>query len=221
MPHKRVNNELKLEGVRLIWRNFRGEKALFNENGKRKFAIPLDEDLALELRDIGWNIRDNSKKRLEDPSKELLYHLDVTVKLDGRVPPRMFIVGKKWSEERQEEISIRTLVDDDNVPASVLDFAPLDYVDLILRPFNYDVNGNQGVVAYLKTLFAFLRADELETKYAHIPIEGPEEQTAIEAGDDILDVEGGEWLEDDETEMDIQERNMQGRGRMALERGSS
>lgn len=204
---KRVNNELKLEGVRLIWRNFAGEKKLFNETGKRQFSIPLDEPMALELREMGWNVRDNQKKVDAGEAAELLYHLGVTVKMDGRVPPRMFVVAQKWSETDQKQISVRTLIDDKDVPASVLDFAPIEYVDLILRPFNWDVNGKQGVSAYLKTLFAFLRQDELESKYAHIPIEGPE-QAAIEAGDDILDVEGGEWLEDDEE-------------RLALPRGTS
>jgi hypothetical protein len=198
MAYKRVNNELKLEGVRLIWRNFAGEKKLYNENGKRQFAIPLEEPLALELRDIGWNVRDNSRKVQEDPSKELLYHLDVTVKLDGRVPPRIFMVAKKWSEEQQKEISIRTQLDEDTI--MLLDYAELETVDLILRPFNWDVNGKQGVSAYLKTLFAFLRQDDLEAKYAHIPIEGPE-QLAIEAGDDILDVEGGEWIDENDPEI--------------------
>jgi hypothetical protein len=199
-PYKRVRDEVKLEGISLIWRNFAGEKKLYNENGKRQFAIPLEEEMALELYFAGWNVKDNSNK-VNDPThsaEEVLYHLDVTVKMDSKVPPRLFVVAKKWSEKEQGQISVRTLVDDIDVPLSILDFAPIDYADVILRPFNWDVNGKQGVSGYLKTLFAFLRVDDLEAKYAHIPIEGPEQQLEIEAGEDILDVEGGEWLEDPE-----------------------
>jgi hypothetical protein len=201
-PYKRVREEIKLEGIQLIWRNFAGEKKLYNENGKRQFAIPLEEDLALELYDAGWNVKDNVNK-VNDPThaaSEVLYHLDVTVKMDGRVAPRIFMVAKKWSENEQREISVRTLLDDENVPLAILDYAPVDYADVILRPFNWDVNGKQGVSGYLKTLFAFLKQDDLESKYAHIPIEGPE-QLAIESGDDgILDDER-EWIDEDDPEI--------------------
>lgn len=196
-PYKRVTEEIKLEGIQLIWRNFAGEKKLYNENGKRKFAIPLDEDVALKLYNAGWNVKDNVNKvnDLTHSAEEVLYHLEVNVKIDGKVMPRLFVVAKKWSEREQGAISVRTLLDEENVPLAILDFAPVEYADVILRPFNYDINGKKGVSAYLKTLFAFLRQDDLEAKYAHIPIEGPE-QAEIEAGDDILDVEGGEWIED-------------------------
>jgi hypothetical protein len=219
MANKRteVKHEITLEGVKMIWKNFAGEKKLFNESGKRNFAIPLDEDLALELRQVGWNVKDNQKKVDRGEADELLYHLPVTVKMDGKRPPRIFMIAKKWSAAEKREIVTRTQLDD--VTVMLLDYAELDNVDVTIRPFNYDVNGSQGVAAYLKLLFAELHQDDLEKKYAHIPIED-ETQLAIEAGDGILDVEG-EWEEDEElTELDIQDRNMLGR-RLALGRGNS
>lgn len=200
MAHKKVYDEIKLEGIRPIYRNFAGEKRMYNENGKRNFAIPLDPELALELREIGWNVKDNEKKRNEERKqglepRELLYHLPVTVKMDGKIPARIFMIAKKWSELEQKEVVTRTPLDE--VTAMLLDYAELDLVDVQIRPYNYDVNGSQGVTAYLKLMFAWLHQDDLEKKYAHIPLDTGTERLAIESGDDgILDVEG-QW--DDET----------------------
>lgn len=217
-PYKRVTEELKLEGCRLMWRNFAGEKRLYNENGKRQFAIPLEEPLALTLREIGWNVRDNSKKveeaKLQGNELELLYHLDVTVKMDSKNPPRIFLISKRWDEVEQMEKPSRTLLDEDTV--GLLDVARFANVDLILRPYNWEMSGKKGVSAYLKTLFAELEQDELEQKYAHIPIDN--EQLAIEAPDDILDGEVlAEW-EDDVLD-EIEQRDV--RQRRALERGAA
>jgi hypothetical protein len=76
----------------------------------------------------------------------------------------------------------------------LVDWARFDMIDLKLSPFNYDINGKKGVSAYLVTMFGFLHVDSLEQKYADIP---EDEQMAIEAGDDVIDVE---WTEDDEDE---------------------
>jgi hypothetical protein len=182
VPYKRVNDEIKLENVRMIWRNFAGEEKPMNNKGKRNFAIPLDEELALQLRDIGWNIGDNSKKVADGRAEELLYHLSVTVKMDGKRPPKIWMITR--SKNR------RTPLDEDTV--MLLDVAEFELVDVILRPFNWDVQGKQGVAAYLKTLFAVLREDELELKYQDVPVEG----APLEL-ENIIDVEG-EWIDDDD-----------------------
>lgn len=182
MVHKRVTEDLKLENIRPMWRNFAGEKRLYNESGKRIFSIPLDEPLALELREIGWNIRDNSKKVKEDPNKELLYHLDVTVKMDGKRPPRIFMITK--SQNRRTQLDEDTLV--------LLDYAEFDLVDVIIRPFNWDVQGKQGVAAYLKTGFFTIHEDDLEKKYSHVPIDNAAAPLEIE---NVIDVES-EWVDE-------------------------
>jgi len=192
MPN-RVKEKITLENVRLIWRNFAGEKRLYNENGKRNFSIPLDEDVALELRDIGWNVKDNKRKVDEGLAEEILYHLPVTVKMDGKRPPRMFLISKKWDERTQREEPRRTQLDEETM--MLLDYAEFDTVDVILRPFNWEMNGSQGVTAYLETLFATLHQDDLEKKYAHIQLE--DERPALEAGDDVIDVDG-EWVDDED-----------------------
>jgi hypothetical protein len=178
---KRVEDPVTLENIRLIWKNFAGEKRLFNDEGKRNFSIPLTEEVALQLREIGWNVKDNAHKI--DPGQPVDYHIPVTVKMDARIPPRVFLIVRSKN--------IRIPLDGDTI--SLLDTAELDKVDAVLRPFNWDVQGKQGVSAYLKLMYATLREDPLDLKYAHIPIEGEagEVDGLIEAwsGDDVLEGE--------------------------------
>lgn len=172
MTHKRVNDEIMLEDVRMIWRNFAGEEKQYNAKGKRNFAIPLEDELAHQLLELGWNVK--SKTRVNDEgAEETLHHLPVTVKMDGRVPPRLFMVTKSRNS--------RVLLDEETV--QLLDYAEFDKVDVKLRPFNWDVQGKQGVSAYIKNGFFTLREDELELKYADVAIEdGSAGRLAIEAG---------------------------------------
>ena len=188
----RVDDPLTLEDIRIIWKNFSGEKRLFNESGKRNFSIPLDEETALQLREIGWNIKDNAHKIEQGQPVE--YHIPVTVKMDARIPPRVFMIVRSKN--------IRIPLDEDTI--GLLDTAELDTVDVVLRPFNWDVNGKQGVAAYLKLMYATLQEDPLDLTYAHIPLDGEAGNVdgLIEkySGDDILEGEVVWEYEDDGTE---------------------
>lgn len=189
LPVKKVRDELKLENVRLIFKNFRGEKKQFNEDGKRNFAIQLDEVQAEKLRGIGWNVKDNSRKVESGEHDEMRWNLPVNVKMDSKNPPRIFMIAFGPNGEPR-----RTLLDEDTV--GLLDFAKFANVDLIVRPYNYDYSGRQGVTAYLVTLYATLLQDDLEKKYAHIPLEEPQRRLELEEDDGVIDVEGGEWIDD-------------------------
>lgn len=184
-PYKRVRDELRLDNVRMIWRNFAGVAKQYNDEGKRNFAIPLEQELAEELIEIGWNVKEKTRVNDEGQS-ETLYHLPVTVKWNPERPLHLFMVTQSKN--------IRTPLDE--VTINLLDYVQFETVDLILRPFNWSVNGNKGVTAYLKTGFFTIREDPLELKYAHIPIEGSE-LLMLDMHDDIVDVESSDWIEDD------------------------
>lgn len=189
---KRVEDPITLEDIRIIWKNFSGEKRLFNEQGKRNFSIPLDEETALKLREIGWNIKDNAHKI--EQGQPVDYHIPVTVKMDARIPPKVYLIVRSKN--------IRIPLDEDTI--GLLDTAELDTVDVVLRPFNWDVNGKQGVAAYLKLMYATLQEDPLDLKYAHIPLDGEADNVdgLIEkySGDDVIDGEVVWEYEDDGTE---------------------
>jgi hypothetical protein len=207
VAQKRVKDDITLENVRLLFRNFSGEKKLYNEGGKRNFAIPLEEDLALELIGLGWNVKGKDREN-DQGQMEKLYHLPVTVKMDGKIKPNLFMIVSDADGEPK-----KTPLDEDTVV--MLDWAEFDLVDLTLRPYNWGpIQGNYGVTAYLKHGYFWLHQDDLEKKYAHVQLEN--QMPAIE---NIIDVDS-EWVDEDDEILDtIEQRDV--RNRQALERGRS
>jgi hypothetical protein len=176
--------DVMLEDVRIIWRNFAGAARQFNDEGKRNFVVILDEETALRLRDEdGYNVK-QLKPRGEDTEGD--WSLKVTVKFKGR-PPRLVLITKSKGK--------RNVLDEDM--AELLDVLEFETVDIILRPFDWDVQGKNGRAAYLKTIYATLHEDELDLKYSEYDDDAPH---ALPPGEDpnVLDGEIVDEYDDDE-----------------------
>lgn len=153
-PEKKVNDKITIEGARLIFRNFSGEEGQFNPKGNRNFCVLLDPDLAERLEEDGWNVKHLKPREDEDEPQA---YLQVKV-MFGKIPPHCILVTSK---------NKKTLTEDQ---VGMLDWVEIKNVDLIIRPYNYELrDGTRGVKAYLKAIYVTIVEDELELKYRDVP----------------------------------------------------
>lgn len=152
----RRTDNLVIEGARLIFKNFAGEESKFNRRGNRNFCVILEHDDAMNLMDAGWNIKELNSREDEEP----LYYLQTTVSFDN-IPPKVVLVSGRT----------KTILDETTIES--LDYAEIANVDLIIRPYHWEVNGKTGIKAYLKTMYVTVEVDEFAAKYEDMEEEMP------------------------------------------------
>lgn len=147
-----VKNNVEFENARIMFKNFRGLPTRFDPNGgKRAFCVVIpDEETAQNMIDDGWNVRVLAPR--EDGDNPL-YYMQVNVKY-GFAPPHVYVFAN----------GVRSELTEDGV--GELDTADIQNVDLVIRPYNWEINGRTGVTAYLKTAYVTLDVDRFASKYA-------------------------------------------------------
>ena len=148
-----VNKNIVIENARIGFRNFSGKEGKFNPAGRRNFCVFLETELARTLESDGWNIRWLQPR---DESEDEQAYLQVAVSYDN-IPPKIILVTSNGKSQ----------LDEDSV--NILDWAEIENVDLIIRPYKWDVNGKSGVKAYVKSMYVTLVEDEFENKYIDVP----------------------------------------------------
>jgi hypothetical protein len=149
------SNTVVMEGVRIIFRNFAGKEGQYNREGDRNFAVLLDDEIANIMAADGWNIKWLRPREDADEGETEQAYLQVSVNFKGR-PPRIVQITSRG----------RTNLSEDEV--EVLDWVDIQNVDLIIRPYEWTVNGKSGIKAYLQSIYVTIEEDELERKYAEL-----------------------------------------------------
>lgn len=148
MANNRVGN-ITVENARIIFRNFAGKESKFNAKGKRNFCLVIDNEEAEQLKEEGWNIK---YLKPRDPDEEPQAYVQVSVEY-GNYPPNIWLIaGNK-----------KTKLDEDTVAS--LDYAEIENIDLIIRPYPWEVNGKGGIKAYVKNMYVTIVENEFEKKY--------------------------------------------------------
>ncbi len=139
-------NNITIEGAKIKYRNFAGRERGLNPSGRRNFCVVFDEETADVLRGDGWNIR------MDKYGDEVM---QVAVEYKNFPPRIVQISGNNKTVLTEKQVGL-------------LDDAEIINVDLIIRPYNYNVNGKSGVKGYLKTAYITIQ-DDFGGKYADIP----------------------------------------------------
>lgn len=149
-----ANSNIVIEGAKIKFPNFSGKEDHYNPlGGRRSFCVILeDESVVQNLIDDGWNVRYLASR--DDPEDKVPY-LSVAVNF-ANMPPKVVMLTSNG----------KVVLSEDTI--GQLDYADIENADVVIRPYNWTVNGKTGVKAYLKTLYVTLNIDEFETKYADI-----------------------------------------------------
>ena len=162
--------KIKFDHVRITFRNLAGRPTDWNKKGGvRDFAVVLDnyEDVQ-QLIDMGFNVKYFNKKNPDDPE---VPYLKVKVNFrnddDGKlIAPHIYMINNNK----------KTLVTP--ATAQIIDQADIEYCDIVIRPYYYEVNGKSGTSAYLEKMYVNIEQDDFEKKYS-----------MYDDGEDNLDME--------------------------------
>ena len=129
---------LVVENAVLFWTNFRGDSTKFNpQGGKRTFNVALPAEVAADMKDAGWNVKERPPY---DEQDDILFFTECVLNMNSNYEPRVFLCSE-WNGKKS-----MTRLHGDAV--GKLDGMRFDNVDIVIHPHQHD----KGVKGYCNTL---------------------------------------------------------------------
>ena len=142
---------VQIDDARIIFRNLSGEGSKYNREGDRNFSLLIDnQEVADALIDAGWNVR---IKPPREEGEAPFMHLPVKVKFNDRGPNVYLRTGDK-----QISLNERTV--------GMLDRVDIRSVDLDIRPYDWERDGETGRSAYLHSMRVYQEVDRFAERFA-------------------------------------------------------
>ena len=152
---------LVVNDARILFRNFAGKEGKFNPAGNRNFCLVIDDTkVAKDLEEDGWNVKYLTPR---DPGEEPKPYLSVKVNYSQNPPKIYMMSGKFMDASGKVRFRNHTLMDEDTIAS--LDYAEIENVDIVVNPYQWEVNGRTGVKAYVKTMYVTIADDPFADKY--------------------------------------------------------
>ena len=147
-----------IKGARLIFKNFSGKDEKFLHDGTRHFGLVIEDPEHVEkLIKEGWNVKEFVPKGQEPGEEVSICYIDVKISFDI-VPPVVKLVGRHGPVPITED------------EIHMLDDVEIINADVAVRPYVWSVNGNEGIKAYLKTLYVTIGEDEFAADYEDVGV---------------------------------------------------
>ena len=142
-----------INGYQIIFKNFEGRGDKFNREGDRNFSLRIDDpDTADALLTEGWNVKIKDGR---DEEEGPFMRLPIKVKFTNYGPNVYLVTGDRRNELDEESIAC-------------LDNIDIEYVNMDIRPYDWDVNGRTGRTAYLQSMEVIQRIDRFAARYANM-----------------------------------------------------
>lgn len=164
-------NVLQINDARIVFKNFRGEDRKFNKEGDRNFALLITGgtiDDGTEVREVtgeemadalmsdvnrlgaGWNVKIKAP-RVEGESPFIYLPVKVNFNEHG---PQVYVESGKSHRKLNEET------------VALLDDIDIATVNLDIRPYDKEINGNSFRTAYLQSMKVVQNIDRFAAEYA-------------------------------------------------------
>ena len=147
-----------IPGEQITWRHMEknSNNGLYGNNGVRYFAIKLDDDFAEELEAEGWPVIWRNVSRDDEP-EVMKGYLKVFIKYGTRFPVNIYLINNNMRS--------KTLIDEDDIDMLHLDTKPIEFVDILIRPYYWTYGDKQGVKAQVQDMNILLSQDGLDDDY--------------------------------------------------------